>query len=108
MGILSWFNRKSPLAEAISRGTAPGGNLRQELDALDKIAVHSRADGEAICEGLEAVLKPSGSSTGRFALLVNLFQNIESIDAPAVSILLRRAIPLLLRTVDDALQNSAR
>lgn len=90
----------TPLKKAIERGMTPKGNLKEELYRLGEYKIRSRSDAEAICKALENLLldknKLINSRSPLFAL-TSLFQNVESVNAPAYDIMAEKGIPLLIR-----------
>lgn len=99
----------SPLQDALQRGLADDGNLVDELKALREYQVESEDDARAIVDALGHFPRVE---TGDYFFnsplqsLVNLFQKIESKDAPAVKVLLTEGTMELVRIVDDLKNNS--
>ncbi|MDP6633420.1 MAG: hypothetical protein QGG42_00805 [Phycisphaerae bacterium] len=81
----------------------PNGDLSKELSKLGEYTLHSRGDAIAICKALQQL--PSERSEGEgyrsnLYSLVALFQDVKSVDAPAIKVLGEEGIPQIIRIYD--------
>jgi hypothetical protein len=89
------------LREALTRGLAEGGNLRQELQALGECVLTSYYDAGLLVAALEKFGErpvPGGDEDSAFRELTRLFQSV--LETDAFHQLTRRGIPLLLEAYD--------
>ena len=78
---------KSRLRRAIEQGLAKG-TLDDELRELGDVNLKSKADAEAVCWGLQQLVKGRTTELGRKAYaLAQLFQQIEDEECDAVQVL---------------------
>jgi hypothetical protein len=97
---------KNRLRLAIERGLATG-KLEEEIRGLEEVTLKSKADGEAVCWGLEQVAKnPKGNLGDNVHALAGLFQDVKDGDCAAFDVLRERGIPLLLEFFDQ-IRNSS-
>ncbi|MBC8113460.1 MAG: hypothetical protein H7062_03725, partial [Candidatus Saccharimonas sp.] len=92
------------LREALTRGLADGGNLREELQALGECVLTSYYDAGVLIAALEKFVErpvPGGDEDPAFRELTRLFQSV--LETDAFLQLTRRGIPLLLEAYDARL-----
>ena len=95
------------LREALNRGLADGGNLREELQVLGDYPLTSYFDAGILISALEDfVERPvlGGDQDPAFRELTRLFQSV--LETDAFQQLTRRGIPLLLEAYDARLRNA--
>ena len=95
------------LHEALTRGLAEGGNLREELQPLGEYLLTSYFDANTLVNALEKfVERPvlGGDEDPSFRELTRLFQSV--LETDAFLQLTRRGIPLLLDAYDARLRNA--
>lgn len=110
MAFKEWFSRRTPLQTALVMGTQPGGDLADELRKLQNYSIKSGEDAEAICEALSKVATAGSTVGGKsaFHALVGLFQDVGDRDCPAFAILAEQGIDLVVRIINEALDQSSR
>ena len=92
---------RSRLKRAIEQGLA-NGKLDDELRELGDLKLKSRADAEAVCWGLQQLVKGRTLQLGQKAYaLAGLFQSIADEECEATEVLLKEGIPELLRLFDE-------
>ena len=92
---------RSRLKRAIEQGLAKG-TLDDELRELGDFKLKSRADADAVCWGLQQLVKGRTKQLGEKAYaLAGLFQQIEDEECDAVQVLHEEGIPELLRLFDE-------
>ena len=93
------------LNDALARGIADGGNLRDELRLLGGYVLTSYSDAAVFLEFLEQYLDRPLPITEKedqaYRELVGLFQSV--LDSDAFLLLARRGIPLLFKGYDSRL-----
>lgn len=95
------------LREALRRGLAEGGNLRQELKTLGEYLLTSYYDAGILIDALEQFVQrpvPGGDEDPNFRELTRLFQSV--LETDAFLQLTRRGIPLLLDAYDARLRSA--
>ncbi len=95
------------LREALTRGLADGGNLREELKALGECVLTSYFDAGLLIAALEKFVErpvPGGDEDSAFRELTRLFQSV--LETDAFLQLTRRGIPLLLDAYDARLRQA--
>ena len=95
------------LREALTRGLAEGGNLREELQPLGNYLVTSYFDAGALIEALDKFVQrpvPGGDEDPAFRELTRLFQSV--LETDAFLQLTRRGIPLLFDAYDARLRSA--
>lgn len=98
---MNFLFRKNRLKSAIERGFA-NGKLREELGELGDLTLKSRADAEAVCWGLQQLVKGKTTKLGDAAYaLAGLFQDVEDRECDAFEALREHGIPELLRLFDE-------
>jgi hypothetical protein len=105
MALRDWFSRQSPLQRALKRGMAEGGDLSDEIHALEDYSLKSKADAEAVCDVLDQFSAKKLSDDDRSALhsLIGLFQDVEDRDCPAYEVMAEKGILLLVKITQDLL-----
>ena len=84
----------------------PGGDLYEELRPHRNVELKSEADAKAIC-GVLSSLTPAQSDSiisSPLHSLINFFQQVESTNCPAFKIMARQGTTILVRIVDDTLE----
>ena len=95
------------LHEALKRGLAEGGNLREELLPLGEYLVTSYFDAGVLIEALDKFVErpvPGGDEDPAFRELTRLFQSV--LETDAFLQLTRRGIPLLFDAYDARLRSA--
>ena len=95
------------LREALTRGLADGGNLREELKALGECVLTSYFDAGILVAAFEKFVErpvPGGDADPDFRELTRLFQSV--LETDAFLQLTRRGIPLLLDAYDARLRHA--
>src|SRR5947209_3852604 len=105
-----WFHRRTALQLALERGTRPGADLADELRELRDYSITSRADAEAVCALLARLVTDDAQLGGESALdaVIGLFHDVEGNSCPAYAIMAEKGIPILVKTVDAAIQDPTR
>ncbi len=95
------------LHEALTRGLAKGGNLREELQPLGEYLVTSYFDAGILIGALDKFVErpvPGGDEDSAFRELTRLFQSV--LETDAFLQLTRRGIPLLFDAYDARLRSA--
>jgi hypothetical protein len=105
MALRDWFSRQSPLQRALKRGMADGGDLSEEIHALEDYSLKSKEDAEAVCDVLDqfSAKKPSDDDRSALHSLIGLFQDVEDRDCPAYEVMAEKGILLLVKITQDLL-----
>ncbi len=95
------------LREALQRGLADGGNLREELASRGECVLTSYFDAGILIDAFEKFVErpvPGGDDDPDFRELTRLFQSV--LETDAFQQLTRRGIPLLIEAYDTRLRQA--